>query len=105
MNRNFLNDKDKTNPKLNMKDENGDPGNRDWEAFSRKLEKDLQAKNSKMIECIKLYEVSDLYHREELIREIENLRIETLELLLESFKSVVPTANYKIIKEDNIRLN
>ena len=105
MNRNFLNDKDKTNPKLNMKDENCDPKKRDWEAFIRKLEKDLQAKNSKMFACIKLYEVSDLYHREELIRDIKNLRNETLELLLESFKSVVPTANYKIIKEDNIHLN
>lgn len=105
MNRNFFNDKNKSNPKFNMKDVTGAPDNWDWEAYSRKLDKDLESKKNKMIECVKLHEVSDPYRREELNNEIEKLQDEILFLLVESLMAVVPTAAYKLKQENIRRLN
>ena len=91
--------------KQDMKNEFGDPANRDWEAYSRKLHMEIETRQKKLDETIKLMEESDPCHRKELKKEIEQLSHEILILLLESFTSIAPTISYRLKQESNKSVN
>jgi hypothetical protein len=71
--------------KQDMKNEIGDPLYRDWEAYSRKLDKDIEARRKKLDETIKLIVEFDPGQREVLRKEIVQLRFEFLNLVLKQY--------------------
>ena len=91
--------------KQDMKDEIGDPVYQDWEAFSQKTYKDIEERQKKVDEYIKLIEESDPCHREELRKEIEQLKFEIPNLILKHYMAITPTIAYIFNKANNISVN